>query len=891
MNQSFRVIFQAASGTFTAVSELTKSKGKTKSSRSLCRAAVAGVLVLSSGLAAANDFCELPNGDEGEFDPAGLCVAKTTAITPLTGVTPFYDAGGANPATPANAVAIGSNAYATGSKDVAIGMDSLADTASSTGTYAVAIGFEANAIGGGSTAIGAGAVASNGNNTQPLNATAIGSNAQATAANSTALGHLALASGQDAIALGANAKASSLNSTTLGDSSNASGVGASALGFGANASGNASIAIGGSQFTANAASATSGESIAIGEASKSQAAGAVALGGVASATGVGSVALGQNSVADRGNAVSVGSATLQRKIINVDAGDQATDAVNFGQLTTTNSNLATLSSTVNTTNSNLSALSTTVVTNTSNITTNSSNITTNTSNIASLESKLGSGSIGLVQQAGAGAKLTVGAGADGTMIDFTGTSGLRTLTGAAAGNLAAGSTDVVNGAQLFATNNNVATNTSNITSLTTRMGDAETNINDLAGQIGSGTVGLVQQSAVGVGATLTVGAKTDGTVVDFTGTSGVRTLTGVAAGINADDAVNMTQLTATNNNVTALDGRVGKNEGDITVINKSLADLGSSLNGAVVYNADKSMVSLGGVSGTKIDNLMAGLVGAGSMQAVNGGQLFSMKADLDKQLQDIVDNADAAIGIIGSKLDDLTGTVGKQQDKLDDLDGRVGTIEQGIADGTIGGGGTGDGTNAAGNVELGKGTTASGKNSSAIGSGAVASGENSSAVGANASATGKDSTAVGADSKATGNSSVAIGAGSVADRDNSVSFGSAGNERQLTNVADGTAPTDAVNKRQLDGAIAGVNERIDRLDTRVDEMGAMSSAQAQMAMSTSGLLGNNRLGVGIGAQNGQSALALGYQRVYGQGMRTLSVGGAASTRGTVSVGAGAGFAW
>ena len=235
--------------------------------------------------------------------------------------------------------------------------------------------------------------------------------------------------------------------------------------------------------------------------------------------------------------------------------------------------------------------------------------------------------------------------------------------------------------------------------------------------------------------------------------------------------------------------------------------------------------------------------------------------------------------------------MGDQGKQLADLDDRVGTIEDGIKDGSIGGGGTGDGTNPAGNVELGKGSTASGTNSSAIGSGSTASGENSSAVGSNASATGKDSTAVGANSSATGSNSVAIGAGSVAAEDNTVSFGSAGNERRLTNVADGTAPTDAVNKRQLDGAIAGVNSRIDRLDTRVDEMGAMSSAQAQMAMSTAGLLGNNRLGVGIGAQNGQSALALGYQRVYGQGTRTLSFGGSASTRGTVSVGAGAGFSW
>ena len=53
MNQSFRVIFQAATGTFVAVSELTKSNSKTKSSRALRRAAVAGVLVFGAGIASA----------------------------------------------------------------------------------------------------------------------------------------------------------------------------------------------------------------------------------------------------------------------------------------------------------------------------------------------------------------------------------------------------------------------------------------------------------------------------------------------------------------------------------------------------------------------------------------------------------------------------------------------------------------------------------------------------------------------------------------------------------------------------------------------------------------------------------------------------------------------
>ena len=59
---------------------------------------------------------------------------------------------------------------------------------------------------------------------------------------------------------------------------------------------------------------------------------AVVLGHNAKVTGEGGVALGAGSVADRANAVSVGSTGANRQIINVAAGEADTDAVNVGQL-------------------------------------------------------------------------------------------------------------------------------------------------------------------------------------------------------------------------------------------------------------------------------------------------------------------------------------------------------------------------------------------------------------------------------------------------------------------------------------------------------------------------------------------------------------------------------
>ena len=59
---------------------------------------------------------------------------------------------------------------------------------------------------------------------------------------------------------------------------------------------------------------------------------AVVLGHNAKVTGKGGVALGAGSVADRANAVSVGSKLAERQITNVKAGTEDTDAVNVSQL-------------------------------------------------------------------------------------------------------------------------------------------------------------------------------------------------------------------------------------------------------------------------------------------------------------------------------------------------------------------------------------------------------------------------------------------------------------------------------------------------------------------------------------------------------------------------------
>lgn len=94
---------------------------------------------------------------------------------------------------------------------------------------------------------------------------------------------------------------------------------------------------------------------------------------------------------------------------------------------------------------------------------------------------------------------------------------------------------------------------------------------DLRNRINAGTIGLVQQQ--GPQAPVTVAATTGGTVVTFAGTDGDRRLTGVAAGIAANDAATVGQVGATavatlgaansytDTSIAALESRIGDSFG------------------------------------------------------------------------------------------------------------------------------------------------------------------------------------------------------------------------------------------------------------------------------------------------------------------------------------------
>jgi trimeric autotransporter adhesin len=158
------------------------------------------------------------------------------------------------------------------------------------------------------------------------------------------------------------------------------------------------------------------------------------------------------------------------------------------------------------------------------------------------------------------------------------------ISGLAAGSIAAGSTDAINGGQLFTTNTNVA-------NLGARVGTVEGDVTAIQSDVASlanGTSGLVQQ-AVGA-APITVGAATGGTMLNVAGTAGNRTVTGVAAGAvtaSSTDAVNGAQLFAVQTTAEgALQRSGGTMTGNIDMGGNRITNVAAPMAGTDAVNRD-----------------------------------------------------------------------------------------------------------------------------------------------------------------------------------------------------------------------------------------------------------------------------------------------------------------
>ncbi|WP_321968372.1 ESPR-type extended signal peptide-containing protein [Burkholderia cepacia] len=654
----------------------------------------------------------------------------------------------------------------------------------------------------------------------------------------------------------------------------------------------------------------------------------------------GDITVGANT---DGNAVDFSSKTSARTLKGVAAGDvsaTSTEAVNGSQLHGVSESVASAiggGATVNPDGS-ISAPAFTVgdgsggtkiVNSVGDVVANLDGRTTaNEGDIKKLADDIGSGTLGLVQQANPGDDITVGANTNGHAVNFSSKTGARTLKGVAAGDVSATSTEAVNGSQLHGVSESVASaigggstvnpdglisapsftvgDGSGGTKIVNSVGDVVTNLDGrvttnegglkkLSEQLESGSLGLVQQNPTTGG--ITVGANTGGTVVNFAGTSGARVLSGVANGVDDDDVVTVSQLRAT-----------------------GLIDYTGKEVGAVTYDSGLNFdtVTFAGTFGTKLQRVAAGEISATSMDAINGSQLFDLQEQFAKQYGEL----SGQFGDLSHRFDDLS-------DRLGELETNPGTGGPGTGDGStvvgegavasgenssalgekalasgenssavgqgavasgsngsaIGQGSTASGSNSS---AIGQGAVASGNNGSAVGQGAVASGENGTALGQGAVASGKDSTALGQGASASGSGSVAIGQGSVATEANTVSFGNGTEEgnRRLVNIADGINASDAATKGQLDRAMESVDARFNDTNRAINDVAknAYAGIAAAMAMPNMTPSQPGKTVVAVGAANFKSGSAIAAGATYRSRNGNWLVNGATSITSVGDVG-------
>ena len=391
MNNIFKVIWNHATQTWTAVGELASSKGKSKSVK---LAAISTALLIVTGgaqtaFASDNDKAITDSAKQGsstaktatiQHDASmqgGLAISpdrvsdqfkggdryrQAVSSTNIAGATVYaYDGiaigSGTVAGTPAvggnGHVAIGLMARANGAKTngaaVALGAYAVAEEqeaiaignqAYANKAQAVSIGNAAQSVGNGSVAVG------NQSQSKEFNSTAVGDGSTAEDARSTALGSKSSSKGDSATSIGNKAKVDGTLSTGVGSSTTLKGSNIASLGSGSNISSNnvsalgAGITVGDKRdgavvlgYGSDAGKETTkvmAVNSAVAEGSPLVYSGFSGKLGGTDTDGTNKEATGK-----QGNFVSVGSKGNERQIKHVAAGqitDKSTDAINGSQL-------------------------------------------------------------------------------------------------------------------------------------------------------------------------------------------------------------------------------------------------------------------------------------------------------------------------------------------------------------------------------------------------------------------------------------------------------------------------------------------------------------------------------------------------------------------------------
>lgn len=861
MNHVFKIIWNKVNQCWVAVSELSKSVGKSsQTDKRKTLNAIIGAAVLAGATTSAMAETNVVSNDQGNI--VGGIGASALGGTGTTGNSVVL--GNKAKSETTESVVIGGNTTNTGRWSVTLG-----DKANGNSQYGVTIGDRASTgKGGNAIAIGLMAKTSNekvGGNSQ----TAVGAASYADGEAASAFGANANATGSTATAIGRAAKALAQSASALGDSASASAWGATALGTGASARANNSIAVGSAAVTEGQESTALGRrsyagaqsatalgtlanasaivSTAVGNGAKASEVAASALGNGAEASGRGSMAFGYASKASGVDAMASGSnaraSSMNAVAVGKDSNSSAVNAIALG------------------TSSNVSAVSAVVI-GTQAKGTHENSVT------------LGSYSSSAANDFDPTAKAlsSFDDKAKGTTANYNGTFStqkgavsvgdgklVRQIQNVGAGRITATSNDAVNGSQLYQAYYNAGFNIKNNGKETSRINThGKVNFVD-----GKNTKVVVEDGDNA--ANITVNLKDDITVNNVTANNltvgpvtinqdginaGDKKITNVSNGtISADskEAVNGSQLYAAKNelntNITKaaaaaktevkagtnveVTSETGANNQTIYTVNAkdTSASVEAASDAVTVTVGEKTEVK-NGISVTTVTNYKVDLSQKTKDEIKNaGGRGFNVTASASEGTV-VNEVAEETVQSTATKMDKLTLDAGKNI-KLTHKKGKV--LSVAVSDTP-----TFKNVTTTGDVNVGGTIHAHG---------------------------GLDM-----------------------------------HNNRIVNVADPKDPTDAVNKRYVDNAVKNINNNINRLDNKIDHVdrrlrAGIAGATAISFLQRPNEAGKSLVSVGVGGYRNENAIAVGYGRNSDNNKISIKVGASINTRSDVNWGGSIGYQW
>ena len=713
-------------------------------------------------------------------------VGATAVAVMLTGVMMPTDALGAP-------ITRGNGAQAENDGGIAIG-----DNTASTGDYSISVGTGAS-VGRGDTdegrtlagiAIGRGATVTVDDNkgkevpaNQRTGGIAIGQSATTTVVNAIAIGSGTSADGAQAVAIGRNSYTSGNNTVAIGNSTRVRSTNGFALGneawagidengtvvgkdndqaFGSNARawGGSSMALG------NDAKAGGGGAISMGNGSQSRGDWAVAIGNGSKAFKQGSSALGTNATANSSHSTALGWGSTTNGYADIAAGDKSIasggNSLALGVQASTSAGAEGsvalgLSSKAEKTNSMALGVSA----NAAHERSVALGANSKTDNVVSTPNQLVNG-LWYKNYAGGSADSTLSVGSDTLK---------RTITNVAAGRVNAQSTDAINGSQLYGVANtlgNLASTTKGLLGGNAALDPDTGNLSmSNIGNTGKGTIhDAIKFNKDTIDKGLNFDANTGGPKNNLLGSK--VTIKGDGSNINAaitqangDTTINMTlgntvtigaanpvTINGTTGHVTGLQNKDWNVDNPVAVSGRAATeDQLKKVNDKVNTNKAAIDKNAGDINTNK-QNITK-----------NAGDIANNKNDIAKNKQDI-----STINTTISKGLNFAGDTGTVSNrKLGDTVTVKGGATGTLSDGNIGVESDGNGTL---NVKLAK-------------------------------------TLTGLDSVTAGNTKIDNGGLTVGGKTYVSPTGLNANNQKITNVANGSAPNDAVNYSQLQAAIGG----------------------------------------------------------------------------------------